>query len=77
MLQKQKRQTNIKVAAENFFDDCQVGFKLSVSAIVNDDEYRKQNFSYKPKTRVMDNHSLSTVKVETKMSTNSFIFVCL
>ena len=45
-------QTNIKVAAENFFYDFQVGFKLSVSAIENDDEYRKQNFSNKPMTRV-------------------------
>ena len=37
-----------------------------MSAIENDDEYRKQNFSDKPMTRVMDQHSLSTVKVETK-----------
>ena len=46
-----KRQINIKVAAEIFFDE-------------NDDEYRKQNFSNKSMTRVMDQYS--TVKVETK-----------
>ena len=67
MLRKKKSQINIKVAAEIFFDDFQVGLKLSVSAIENDDEYRNHSFSDKHMARDMDQHSLPTVKVETKI----------
>ena len=39
----EKRQIDIKVAEDNFFRRF-FGTKLSVSAIQNDDEHRKQNF---------------------------------
>ena len=67
-------QASRKFSAAKLFVDNSFRFSLVVSAIENDDDYRKKNFSIPPMTRVMDPKS---PPAEKNMSTFFFVSILL